>query len=163
MKNKILFIASLLPCLLQAQVADTTELFRTLQARDSLLFKVGFNTCDIRQFELLVSEDFEFYHDQSGITPSKEAFLEVTRNGLCKLDYQPLRELVPGTLRVFPLKNNGKLYGAIQSGEHRFLAKYPEKEAYETSAARFTHIWLLENGEWKLSRVLSFDHHSPGN
>ena len=162
MKYQLLLLISSLPCFLQAQVADTSELFQILSNRDSLLFQVGFNTCDIRQFEQLVSEDFEFYHDQSGITPSKETFLAGTRDGLCKLDYQPLRELVDGSLKVFPLKNNGKLYGAIQTGEHRFLAKYPGKEPYETSAALFTHVWLLENGEWKLSRVLSFDHHSPG-
>jgi hypothetical protein len=163
MKYHLLLPISLFAACLHAQAPDTSTLFRTLAACDSLLFQVGFNTCDVAQFERLTSEDFEFYHDQSGITPSKAAFIENTRNGLCKLDYQPLRELVPGTMQVFPLKKNGVLYGAIQSGEHHFLAKYPGKEAYLTSVAKFTHLWLLENGEWQLSRVLSFEHKSPEN
>lgn len=158
----LLFLWS--PLLLDAQADRDSDLFRTLFACDSLLFNVGFNTCDISQFERLVSENFEFYHDQSGITPSKEAFIAGTREGLCKMDYQPIRKLVAGSLQVFPLKNNGQLYGALQSGEHRFYAKYPGREEAElTSGARFTHLWLLEAGEWKLARVLSFDHGMPGN
>jgi hypothetical protein len=65
-----------------AQVSETTELFKTLKAKDSLLFDVGFNTCDIAQFEALVTEDLEFYHDQGGILKSKAAFLEITKNGI---------------------------------------------------------------------------------
>ena len=141
-----------------AQVEENSELYQTLRAKDSLLFNVGFNTCDISQFEALVSEDMEFYHDQSGITNSKADFIAGTENGLCKLPYQARRYLVEGSLQVFPMNNNGVLYGAIQTGEHRFYAKYPEKEEVLTSTAIFTHLWLLEEGEWRLSRVLSYDH-----
>ena len=155
-----LFLFFLSP--LAAQVGENTELFQTLRAKDSLLFNVGFNTCDISQFRALVSEDMEFYHDQSGITNSKAAFIANTENGLCKLDYKPRRELVEGSLQVFPMKNNGELYGAIQTGEHQFYAKYPDKEEVLTSVAKFTHLWLLEEGEWKLSRVLSYDHKGAG-
>ena len=145
-----------------AQVEENSELYQTLRAKDSLLFNVGFNTCDISQFEALVSEDMEFYHDQSGITSSKADFISGTENGLCKLPYKARRELVEGSLQVFPMKNNGALYGAIQTGEHRFYAKYPEKEEVLTSTAIFTHLWLLEEGEWRLSRVLSYDHEAAG-
>ena len=81
------------------------------------------------------------------------------KNGLCKMDYKATRELVAESLKVYPMKNQGKLYGAIQTGEHRFYAKYPDKEKVLTSTALFSHLWLLEDGEWKLSRVLSYDHH----
>ena len=154
----ILFLCLLLVNLLPAQVEEDSELFQTLRARDSLLFDVGFNTCDIGQFRALVSEDMEFYHDQSGITSSKADFIAGTENGLCQLPYKARRELVQGSLQVFPMHNNGQLYGALQSGEHRFYAKYPDKEEMLTSVAKFTHLWLLEEGEWRLSRVLSYDH-----
>ena len=155
-----LFLFFLSP--LAAQVGENTELFQTLRAKDSLLFNVGFNTCDISQFRALVSEDMEFYHDQSGITNSKAGFIDNTENGLCKLDYKARRELVEGSLKVFPMKNNGELYGAIQTGEHRFYAKYPDQEEVLTSTAKFTHLWLLEDGGWRLARVLSYDHEAVG-
>ena len=84
-------------------VQGVSELYKTLYTKDSLLFNVGFNQCDITVFERLVSENFEFYHDQSGVTSSKATFIDGTRNGLCKLDYQPLRALVKGSLEAFPL------------------------------------------------------------
>ena len=157
-----LFLSLFFLNLMHAQVEESSELFQILHTKDSLLFNVGFNTCDISQFEALVSEDMEFYHDQSGITSSKADFIAGTENGLCKLPYKARRELVDGSLQVFPMYNNGELYGAMQTGEHRFYAKYPDKEEMLTSVAKFTHLWLLENGEWKLSRVLSYDHKGAG-
>ncbi|MDX5419564.1 MAG: nuclear transport factor 2 family protein, partial [Hymenobacteraceae bacterium] len=142
----------------QAQVAKTSELFKALKANDSLLFERAFNNCEIRQLEKLISEDFEFYHDVSGITTSKEPFIKSIRDGICKLEYKPRRELVEGSLEVFPLKKNGTLYGAIQTGRHRFFAIEKDKPEYFTSIARFTHVWMLENGDWKLKRGLSYDH-----
>ncbi|MFH1118178.1 MAG: nuclear transport factor 2 family protein [Bacteroidota bacterium] len=143
-----------------SQVAISSDLFSMLKAQDSLLFGIGFNTCDITQFEKLISDDFEFYHDKSGITTSKVSFIAGIRDGLCKMDYKPRRELVENSLEVYPLENNGVLYGAIQTGSHRFFALEKDKPEYLTSVARFTHVWLLENGLWKLSRGLSYDHKS---
>ena len=51
-----------------AQIDTTSEIFKTLKAKDSLIFDLGFNKCDIPQFEINVSEDFEFYHDTAGLT-----------------------------------------------------------------------------------------------
>ncbi len=152
----LLLILALSP--LFSQVAPTSALFKTLQTNDSLLFEVGFNTCDITQFENLVSDDFEFYHDKSGITATKADFIASIRDGLCKMDYKARRELVENSLEVFPLENNGEIYGAIQTGNHRFYALEKDNPEYLTSEARFTHVWLLENGLWKLSRGLSYDH-----
>lgn len=142
---------------LWAQVDPSAALFKTLKTNDSLLFEVGFNTCDINQFENLVSDDFEFYHDKSGITSSKSAFISSIREGICKLAYKPRRALVEGSLEVYPLEKNGFVYGAIQMGKHRFYAIKDNTE-HLTSVARFIHVWLLEKGSWKLSRGLSYDH-----
>ena len=143
----------------KSQVND--ELIQVIYSKDSLLFTVGFNTCNLAPFQELVSTDCEFFHDQSGFTTSKEAFIAQIENGLCKMNYKATRELIPGTLKVYPMKNNGTLYGAIQEGEHRFYATYPGKDPVVTSEARFTHLWILENDQWFLKRVLSFDHHAP--
>ena len=141
-----------------AQVEKSSELFKTLKSKDSLLFNIGFNTCDISQFENLVSEDFEFYHDTAGITDTKSVFVAMFRDGVCKMSYKAIRKLDENSLELFSLKKNGELYGVIQKGVHRFYAKEENKAAYFTSIAKFTHVWLLEDGMWKLSRSLSYNH-----
>lgn len=141
-----------------AQEEKSSELYITISAKDSLLFNLGFNNCDIIQFENLISENFEFYHDQSGITNSKLAFIQIIENGLCKLDYKPKRVLDKNSLEIFPLKKNGVLYGAIQNGIHKFYAIEKDNTEYLTSTAKFTHLWILENGKWKLTKGLSYDH-----
>ncbi len=155
----IIAVLLLTPLSIAAQSTEA-DLFSLLRAKDSLLFSVGFNTCDLSQFEKIVSTNFEFYHDKSGITPSKEKFLETLRNGLCKdpANYQSRRELIPGSLKVYPLQTNGKLYGAIQTGEHKFYETVKGQPEKFGSTAKFTHLWLLEFNEWKLARVLSYDH-----
>jgi CubicO group peptidase (beta-lactamase class C family) len=164
MKKNIL---SLIYCLYSmaslAQVARDSELYKTLKTQDSLLFEVGFNHCDMRIFDNLISEKFEFYHDKSGITPNKEAFLATIKNGLCqdKSNYQSRRELIENSVEVYTLENQGVIYGAIQKGKHRFYEKAKNQAERLASVAQFTHLWQLENGAWKLSRVLSFDHQSP--
>ena len=158
---KILIVLSVLilvPLELFCQLGDSTDLFNELKQRDSLLFDVGFNTCDISQFETLVSDDFEFYHDQAGITNSKSEFISGIQHGLCELPYKPRRVLDENSLTVYPLEERGVLYGAIQMGTHRFYATETEGAEYLTSIARFTHVWLLEEGEWRLRRAFSYDH-----
>jgi CubicO group peptidase (beta-lactamase class C family) len=140
------------------QVEKSSELYKSIEIKDSLLFNVGFNNCDIKQFEILVSETFEFYHDQAGITNSKAEFISGIQNGLCKLTYKPKRILANNKMEVYPLEKNGVLYGAIQTGNHNFYAVEESKAEYLTSVAKFTHVWILENGDFKLSKGLSYDH-----
>ncbi|UPT67670.1 MAG: nuclear transport factor 2 family protein [Sphingobacteriales bacterium JAD_PAG50586_3] len=141
-----------------AQLDTNSTLYKTIKTCDSLLFTIGFNTCDISQFETLVSDKFEFYHDKSGITNTKVEFITSIKDGLCKMDYKPSRRLVAGSMEVFPLENNGVVYGVIQNGKHRFYALDKDEVTRLTSIARFTHLWLIENGKWKFSRGLSYDH-----
>lgn len=137
------------------------DLFKILETRDELLFDRAFNKCETGLLETLIADDFEFFHDQAGITPSKKAFIKSISDGICKLTYKPRRELVDESLRVFPMRRDGTLYAAIQTGEHRFFAIEKNKPEILTSTAKFTHLWRLEKGEWRLARVLSYDHRTP--
>lgn len=157
-KLKTLFSLLLLCTTSFGQVEKSSELYKIIKAKDSLLFTIGFNTCEIKQFENLLSENFEFYHDQEGLTNSKIDFISGIKNGLCKLQYKPKRILAENSLEVYPLKKDGVLYGAIQTGTHNFYAVESDNSEYLTSIAKFTHIWMLENGNWKLTKGLSFDH-----
>ncbi len=140
--------------LTNAQLERTSELYKTLKAKDSILFNASFNTCNLIELGQLINDDFEFYHDKAGLLEGKDVFIENTKNSLCKSAADLRRELKKGSLEVFPLNNNkGELYAAIQKGVHSFYEN--DKKG---SVAKFTHIWVLKEQEWKLKRVLSYDH-----
>ncbi|MEM7186506.1 MAG: nuclear transport factor 2 family protein [Bacteroidota bacterium] len=142
-----------------AQVDSSSELYKTLKANDSLLFEEGFNKCRLEAFEHLIAEDLEFYHDLSGITRSKESFIETFRRNICgNPEQKPRRDLIPGTLVVYPLYNQGELYGAIQQGTHRFYQPAPDGSSTPGSTALFTHLWLKNDDGWEIKRVLSYEH-----
>ncbi len=139
---------------------DTSLLFKTIWSTDSLLFNFGYNECDTAILDVLISNDFEFYHDQNGILDSKEKLMQATTQ-LCNMSYKASRVLIDDTMEIFPLYQHGQLYGVIQSGQHAFYGKEKGKDIYLTSTARFTHLWILEDDTWKLKRVLSYDHIVP--
>ena len=62
------------------------------------------------------------------------------------------RNFVKGSLEVHPIKN----YGAIEIGKHQF--KHMENGKLEIGTFKFLMIWKNENGNWRISRVVSFDH-----
>lgn len=161
MANRILLTSIFLAVFtlsVKGQVDKNSPLFRELKKQDSIFFERGFNQCDIAYLEKTVSEDLKFYHDQSGFQ-DRQAFFENTKRNICSNPGQkPVRKLEQGSLTVFPLYNNGSLYGAIQSGVHHFYIRENNKEDLRTSTARFTSVWVLENDEWKLAEVLSYDH-----
>lgn len=122
---------------------------------------MGYNQCNLKQFEALLSDQFEFYHDEAGMLHSKQAFINSVKNNICSLPYKPERRLIEHSLKVYPLKKNGVLYGAVQTGAHEFYAVRKDTPAYLTSTALFTHVWLLENNTWKLGKSISYDHYEP--
>jgi hypothetical protein len=158
-KTKLTILCFCVSFQIVAQTNLESKLHKAILEKDSLLFNIGFNTCDISQFDRLLSEQFEFFHDKDSISYKKE-FIHNLRNGLCisPSTYQSRRELLIGSTEIFPLYKRDKLYGAIQNGVHQFYEKINNKSETYASTARFTHVWLLENGEWKLARSLSFDH-----
>jgi len=87
-------------------------------------------------------------------------FLYNLRNGLCKspTTYQSRRELIKESTEIYPLYKNRVIYGAIQTGNHKFFETINGNKETYASTAKFTHVWLLENGVWKLNKSLSYDH-----
>ena len=132
-----------------------SPLFDTIARLDSVLFQ-AFNTCDVETFTKFLTEDVEFYHDESGLMVSskvqsdglKTRCAEQVKNGVMR------RELVKGTLEVHPLPN----YGAIEIGEHNFYRTLPGQKEKLTTVAKFMNIWQRNDGEWKISRIVSYGH-----
>jgi hypothetical protein len=142
--------------------AERQYIFTELKRMDSLLFQRGFNTCDTHQLRSLISDDFEFYHDQAGLNTSKEAFI-ASISGLCDLPYKPSRELDEKSLEVHLLREKGELYGAIQKGKHCFFKEEADGRKMLSSTADFIHLWIIESSGWKLQRVLSYNHRESVN
>lgn len=142
----------------QAQLSENTTLFKHILALDSELFDQGFNQCKPNIFEARTDEKLEFFHDKGGIQ-NRNQFLEAIKRNICSnLNEKPIRNLVPGSSQVFPLDNDGVLYGAIHHGTHQFHTKGNDIATHGYTVARFTHVWLLRDGIWKLKTALSFDH-----
>ncbi len=143
-----------------AQVDKNSELFKMLKAKDSILFKIGFNKCEVEKSAALMFDDLEFYHDKGGITNSKEEFVKTMKNGICRENNpeKVYRFLVEESLEVFPMYNNGKLYGALQNGKHFFSTDKNMTYNKTDNYALFSHLWIIENDKWKLKRVLSYNH-----
>ena len=131
-----------------AQNNDQT-LYKTIGHMDSVMFN-AFNTQNLEVLKSVFAENLEFYHDKGGLTnysTSMENFKKVFQNnpGLH-------RELVKGTLEVYPIPG----YGAVEMGEHRFSHMENGKE--EVAVFKFTHVWQFKNNEWKATRVVSVGH-----
>jgi Domain of unknown function (DUF4440) len=126
-------------------------LYGTIYLMDSIFFE-AFNTCDTTKSKSLFTKDLEFYHDVGGLTNFVQN-LESIRyrcNGTTKVR----RELVTGSLEVYPIKN----YGAIEIGRHRFYYTAVGKEEKLDGTFKFIHIWVHKSNGWQISRVISFDH-----
>ena len=140
------------PTMIQAQtVTSSDSLLKTIQSLDTQLFE-AYNHCDLQKFRSLLADDLEFYHDIGGFSRGPQATVEGVKNNICG---KVTRELVQGTLEVYPIAN----YGAVEIGVHRF--HHPGHENTEAvGEAKFVQLWQKQNGVWKLTRVISFDHHS---
>jgi len=136
----------------QPQVAvPKDELFRTIAALDAEVFD-AYNRCDLEKFGSFFPEELEFYHDNGGlVSQTRQSLVEAVKNNICGKVY---RVLVPETLEVYPL--NG--YGAVETGVHRFY--HPGRDSTESvGEAKFVQIWQNKDGAWKITRVISYDHH----
>jgi hypothetical protein len=145
-------VAALLAApLADAQTAPAPDpLLQTIQSLDTQLFD-AYNHCDLEKFGSLLADDLEFYHDKSGLSVGRQALVEGIKNNICGT---VTRELVPGILEVYPIAK----YGAVEIGVHRF--HHPGHENTESvGEAKFIHLWQNKDGAWKVTRVISFDHH----
>lgn len=118
------------------------------------LFWQAYNSCDIAKMKSLLSKDIEFYHDKNGLTKTADNLLGSIQKNLCSGPIRLRREARPQTVAFFPLND----FGAIASGEHLFYVNQQGKKERLDGIAKFTHVWQLDKGNWKISRVLSYDH-----
>lgn len=142
-----------------AQIPTQPEITRTIAARDAELFDLAFEGCDPAQMRTMVTTDLEFYHDKGGLTYRSGEEMVADHAKTCEERKKPgawrsRRELVQSSLHVDPVPG----HGAIQTGEHLFYERQGDGPEKLVGRARFAHVWRLEDGAWKVARVLSYAH-----
>ena len=142
-----LYLTPLLMAVSLAVAAQRSDdLFKKIESLDSIVFS-ALNTCDIEKFG---TKDLEFYHDKGGLTDYTYTINSIKGN--CDRKLGLTRTLVPGSMEVYPIGD----YGAVQLGSHRFCHMENGKE--DCGTFRFVHVWKFEHQQWKISRVISYDH-----
>lgn len=142
---------------INAAATSEEDVATTIHSLDSQFWN-AYNACDTEAQRLFFTDDVEFYHDKGGPTFGADALIETIRNNLCSGSTRVRREAIESTVHVFPLRREGVVYGAIMSGDHRFYGRAPDRPEAVDGVARFTHLWLLKDGRWRIARVLSYDH-----
>jgi len=151
-----LFLFTATTCFAQKDVYPVTAeaLTDKITTLDAEAFEY-FNTCNLAKFRTFFTEDLEFYHDKGGLNKGIDIFLETIQKNICNNpDGKVIRKPVKGSFKVYPLEG----YGAILTGDHDFYIIINGTEK-KTGTAKFTHVWLLNDGYWRMARILSYEHH----
>ena len=134
----------------EKKVAPTPlELYKEIERADSILFQ-AFNRQDMATFKAMFTKDLEWFQDNGGLIPYKTVFENF--GNTFKNENKLSRVLVKESLEVHPLKD----YGAIETGSHQF--RHFENGKEEVGTFKFLMIWNKKDGQWKISRVVSYDH-----
>jgi ketosteroid isomerase-like protein len=130
-------------------LSSAPSLQEEITSADSALF-AAFNARDLGRFRTFFSRDLEFYQDNDGVENYAQTLNDFAR--MFRSSAPIRRDLVPGTLEVYPIKN----YGAIEAGSHRFC--HVENGKDDCGTFKFVHIWRRTNAGWKITRVVSYAH-----
>jgi hypothetical protein len=145
----IIFLCFVSHILNGQEVQPSQSLFKTISTMDSVVFG-AFNKQDMPRFKSLFTNDLEWYQDNAGLIPYNSIFETFDKN--FHNEFKLTRELVKGSLEVYPIKD----YGAIEIGSHRFRHLENGKEII--GQFKFVMIWKETEEGWKISRVISFNH-----
>ena len=121
--------------------ASGVNIFEESPAKKKLEKKSVSNKDKKDKLELLLGK-FEKAH----------ANVEKALKWLDKNENKLTRKLVKGSLEVHPIKD----YGAIEIGVHEF--RHVENGKEEIGTFKFLMIWHKKDNQWKISRVISYDH-----
>lgn len=126
---------------------DNQALYDTIVKLDSTFFS-AYNNCsvDLEKYGAFYSDNIEFYHDQAGLSTSKQDIIEGTKRNICG---KVTRELVKGSIEVYPIKG----FGAIEFGLHKFHNN--QEPNAKSSVGRFVIVWEHASNGWKIKRVIS--------
>lgn len=157
MKTLLLLLFSL--CICSSAFAQNTNekkvaltekaLFDKIAQLDRAMFE-AYNSKNLELLKTYFTTDLEWYQDNGGLMGYEKVFTNFQE--IFNKDYDLKRNLVEGSLEVHPIQG----FGAIEIGKHQF--KHMENGQLEVGTFKFLMVWKNENGTWKISRVVSYDH-----
>jgi len=130
---------------------EAQELYDEISHMDTVLFD-AFNNRDLTKMRTLFTDDLEFYHDRDGLTVYQQNMASFKSN--FESTARLRRALMEGSLEVYPIPG----YGAVEIGVNDTDTTEKGQQEHLTGTAKFVHVWQKKNGEWKISRVISYDH-----
>lgn len=134
----------------EKKVATTQiALYNKIAQLDSALF-AAYNSKDLNLMKSFFTKDLEWYQDNGGLIHFEKVFANF--QSIFNRDYDLKRTLLKATLEVHPIEG----YGAVEIGQHQF--KHIENGKLEVGTFKFLMIWKNDQGSWKISRVVSYDH-----
>jgi hypothetical protein len=146
-----ILLPSFLLCLASFSMDAEELLLDKMRNLDAELFG-SFNKChepnQLEKHATYFSPNVEFYHDNGGVTWSREEMLKNTKANACG---NFSRKLIESTFRAYPVKD----YGAITEGVHVFCQSESQKCE---GKADFVMVWQYTNEKWRVTRVLSYGH-----
>lgn len=125
----------------------TPPLTAEIAALDTKVF-AAYNRCDLDTFGRYFDPNVAFFHDTGGATFDRATVLANTKKYICG---KVRRELIPASLRIYPVKD----YGAIEEGEHRFCELATGRCE---GVAKFVIVWARSGSMWRITNVLSYGH-----
>lgn len=157
MKNLLLLFFSVSICVsVNAQNQDEKAISKTqkdlhnkIALLDSALF-TAYNSKNLALMKTYFTNDLEWYQDNGGLIDFDKVFINF--QSIFNREYDLKRTLIKESLEVHPIQG----YGAIEVGKHQF--SHIENGKLEIGTFKFLMIWKNENGNWKISRVISYDH-----
>ena len=156
-KSRVLLFVILLP-INHSLFGQADILYQEIKQMDSLAFD-AYNRRDIKDYSSYLASDIEFYHDQDGLIAPYDKLVDAF-SILFRSDRptHAVRRIVPNSIEVYPIDN----VGAYQTGNHKFYELNPSDSTTRfESIAKVAVLWKEVNGKWKMSRVLSYNHHAP--
>jgi ketosteroid isomerase-like protein len=135
----------------QDEADEHSALTRTISALDSAMF-AAFNAHDADRLGTWFTPDLEFYHDKTGLAGYDSTMANFRGLFARNADTGLRRELVPGSLEVYPLGE----FGLLEVCQHRFC--HTENGKQDCGTFRNIMIWRREGDRYKVSRVISYGH-----
>lgn len=127
------------------------KMYKQIAHMDSVMFD-AFNSQNMKVLQSIFAEDVEFYNDGGGVSDYKSTMANFKAMFDRNADSGLHRDLIPGSLEVYPVPG----FGAIELGIHTFT--HIENGKKDVGTQKFIETWGFKKNEWKVTRLISLGH-----